>query len=148
MLAGFALGLVIAGVGVPRRLARQVFAITEGFLAPLFFVWLGASLDLTGLWAEPRFMLLGVVLGAGALIAHLATRLVGQPVSLGLLSSAQLGVPVAAVTVGTQSGLLSSAEAGAIIVGALITVVVATVSGGSASRRGLTTKPVELAEEH
>jgi Kef-type K+ transport system membrane component KefB len=136
MLAGFALGLVIAGVGEPRRLARQVFAITEGFLGPLFFVWLGASLDLTGLWAEPRYLLLGLALAAGALIAHLATRVVGQPVSLGLLSAAQLGVPVAAVTVGTQTGLLSSAEAGAVIVGALITVAVATVSGGSASRRG------------
>ncbi len=145
MLAGFALGLVIAGVGVPRRLARQVFAITEGFLGPLFFVWLGASLDLTGLWAQPRFMLLGLLLGGGALLAHLATRVVGQPVSLGLLSGAQLGVPVAAVTVGTQSGLLSSAEAGAVIVGALVTVVVATASGGFASRRGFTATQVEHA---
>ena len=147
MLAGFALGLVIAAIGVPRRLARQLFAITEGFLGPLFFVWLGASLDLTGLWAQPRYLLLGLVLGAGALIAHLATRIVGQPVSLGLLSGAQVGVPVAAVTVGTQSGLLSSAEAGAIIVGALITVAVATVSGGSAARRGFVVKPVEHADE-
>src|SRR5262249_15709888 len=31
MLAGFALGLVIASVGEPRRLARQLFGITEGF---------------------------------------------------------------------------------------------------------------------
>ena len=143
MLAGFALGLVIASVGVPRRLARQVFAITEGFLGPLFFVWLGASLDLTGLWAQPRFMLLGLLLGGGAVIAHLATTLVRQPVSLGLLSGAQLGVPVAAVTVGTQTGVLSSAEAGAVIVGALVTVVVATAGGGLAARRGLTARPAE-----
>ncbi len=147
MLAGFALGLVIAGVGVPRRLARQVFAITEGFLGPLFFVWLGASLDLTGLWAQPRFMLLGLLLGGGAVVAHLATRLVHQPISLGLLSGAQLGVPVAAVTVGTQSGLLSSAEAGAVIVGALVTVVVATASGGFAARRGFTAKSAQTVEK-
>jgi Kef-type K+ transport system membrane component KefB len=147
MLAGFALGLVIAGIGVPRRLARQVFAITEGFLGPLFFVWLGASLDLSGLWSEPRYLLLGFALGAGALIAHLATRLVGQPASLGLLSGAQLGVPVAAVTVGTQTGMLSSAEAGAVIVGALVTVVVATISGGAASRRGFTVVPAEAVEK-
>jgi Kef-type K+ transport system membrane component KefB len=146
MLAGFALGLVIAAIGVPRRLARQLFAITEGFLGPLFFVWLGASLDLTGLWAQPRYLLLGFVLGAGALLAHLTTRVVGQPVSLGLLSGAQLGVPLAAVTVGTQSGLLSAPEAGAIIVGALITVIVATLSGGSAARRGFVLKPAEHAE--
>src|SRR6185312_6987055 len=45
MLAGFALGLAISGVGEPRRLARQLFGITEGFFGPLFFVWLGASLE-------------------------------------------------------------------------------------------------------
>jgi hypothetical protein len=44
MLAGFALGLVVAMIGEPRRLARQLFGITEGFFGPLFFVWLGASL--------------------------------------------------------------------------------------------------------
>jgi Kef-type K+ transport system membrane component KefB len=44
MLAGFALGLVISAIGEPRRLARQLFGITEGFFSPLFFVWLGASL--------------------------------------------------------------------------------------------------------
>src|SRR6185312_14412481 len=42
MLAGFALGLVLAAIGEPRRLARQLFGITEGFFGPLFFVWLGA----------------------------------------------------------------------------------------------------------
>jgi hypothetical protein len=31
MLAGFALGLVIAVVGEPRRPARQLWGITEGF---------------------------------------------------------------------------------------------------------------------
>jgi len=45
MLAGFSFGLAVAGVGEPRRLAQQLFAVTEGFLGLLFFVWLGASLD-------------------------------------------------------------------------------------------------------
>ncbi|CAG7629698.1 hypothetical protein E143388_07192 [Rhodococcus opacus] len=35
MLAGFALGLVIAAVGEPRRLAKQLFSITEGFFGPV-----------------------------------------------------------------------------------------------------------------
>ncbi|ALO67279.1 hypothetical protein AS189_13180 [Arthrobacter alpinus] len=34
MLAGFSLGLAVADVGEPRWLARQLFAITEGFLGP------------------------------------------------------------------------------------------------------------------
>jgi Kef-type K+ transport system membrane component KefB len=43
MLAGFACGLAVAAVGEPRRLAKQLFALTDGFLGPLFFVWLGSS---------------------------------------------------------------------------------------------------------
>ena len=60
MLAGFALGLVFAAVGEPRRLARQLFGITEGFFSPLFFVWLGASLQVRELGSHPKFVLLGV----------------------------------------------------------------------------------------
>jgi Kef-type K+ transport system membrane component KefB len=59
MLAGFSFGLAVAGVGEPRRLAHQLFAVTEGFLGPLFFVWLGASLDLRELGRHPSFILLG-----------------------------------------------------------------------------------------
>src|ERR1035437_6439892 len=33
MLAGFVFGLAVAAVGEPRRLARQLFAVTEGFFA-------------------------------------------------------------------------------------------------------------------
>ncbi|MDT5017427.1 MAG: hypothetical protein QOD39_3587, partial [Mycobacterium sp.] len=66
MLAGFAFGLVAAAVGEPRRLARQLFGITEGFFGPLFFVWLGASLQVRELGQHPGLILLGVGLGVGA----------------------------------------------------------------------------------
>jgi Kef-type K+ transport system membrane component KefB len=137
LLAGFSLGLVTGGVGEPRRLARQLFGITEGFFGPLFFVWLGASLDLRELGQRPSYVGLGLLLGAGAIIAHLAPRVLGQPAPIGLLAAAQLGVPVAAVTVGTQQHLLSPAEASALLLGALVTIAVATVGGTLAVRAGL-----------
>ena len=152
MLAGFSLGLVTAAVGEPRRLAKQLFAITEGLFGPLFFVWLGASLDLRDLGHRPSFIGLGVLLGAGAVAAHLAvTRLATaglgaiptrQPASIGLLAAAQLGVPVAAATIGTQQGLLHRGEASALILGALITIVLAIVGGALAGRAG----PVQTAD--
>lgn len=122
MLAGFAFGLAVAAVGEPRRLARQLFALTEGFLGPLFFVWLGASLDVRSLAAHPRFVLLGLALGAGALVVHWAMRLTGQPFPQATLAAAQLGVPVAAATVGTQLHLLAPGEPAALVLGALITI--------------------------
>lgn len=134
MLAGFALGLAVAAVGAPRRLARQLFGVSEGFLGPLFFLWLGASLGLRDLGRHPTFILLGLLLGFGAIAVHAAMRVSGQPVALGVLASAQLGVPVAAATLGTQLHQLKPGEAAALMLGALMTVIASTASGGFASR--------------
>jgi len=135
MLAGFAYGVAVAAVGAPRRLAKQLFALTEGFLGPLFFIWLGASLNVRELALQPSLIGLGLLLGVGALLAHITMRLTGQPVSLGALACAQLGVPVAAATLATQLDLLGPGEAPAMILGALVTVAVATVAAGIFARR-------------
>ncbi|OBF47171.1 sodium:proton antiporter [Mycobacterium sp. 852002-50816_SCH5313054-b] len=135
MLAGFALGLVIALVGEPHRLARQLFGITEGFFSPLFFVWLGASLQVRELGSHPVLILLGIGLGLGAVLAHCAGRLLGQPLTLAVLSAAQLGVPVAAATIGTQGHLLVKGEASALMFGALLTIAGTSIAGALAARR-------------
>ena len=129
MLAGFSLGVAVTSVGEPRRLARQLFAVTEGFLAPLFFVWLGSSLDLRELGQHPSYILLGVVLGLAAVGCHAVARVTGQPWAVAGLASAQLGVPVAAVTLGTQLRLLKPGEPAALILGALVTIGAAAVAG-------------------
>lgn len=140
MLAGFALGLAVAAVGEPERLAAQLFGMTEGFFAPLFFVWLGASLSLSQLFGNPLMTLLGLALGVGALLAHAATRILGQSLPLGVLSAAQLGVPVAAATVGLQEKILQPGEASALILGALITVAAAGIAGSRHKSYQITTK--------
>jgi Kef-type K+ transport system membrane component KefB len=141
LLAGFSFGIVVAAVGEPRRLARQLFALTEGFLGPLFFVWLGASLDLRELGRHPALIGLGVALGAGAVAAHAAMRLTGQPLPAAMLTAAQLGVPVAAATIGSQSGALRPGEPAALLLGALVTIGVAVLSAGLAVRAGLVEPP-------
>jgi Kef-type K+ transport system membrane component KefB len=135
MLAGFAFGLAVAAIGEPRRLARQLFGITEGFLGPIFFVWLGASLDLSAVGDRPSLILLGVGLGLGSGLVHLVWAVRGQPLGLSLLASAQLGVPVAAATIGTSTGVLSAGEPAALLLGALVTVGFA-VLGANLVRRG------------
>jgi Kef-type K+ transport system membrane component KefB len=134
MLAGFALGLVIASVGEPRRLARQLFGITEGFFGPLFFVWLGASLHVRELGAHPKLILLGAALGLGAVLAHCVGRLLGQPITLAVLSAAQLGVPVAAATTGNKENPLVPGEGSALMLGALLTIASASIAGALAAR--------------
>jgi len=139
MLAGFAFGLAVTAVGEPRRLAKQLFALTEGFFSPLFFIWLGASLDLRAFGSHPGMIGLGVALGLAAAATHvLGGRILGQPIPLGLLACAQLGVPVAAATIGTQLGVLRPGEAAALMLGALVTIGLAVLGGGLAVRAGMT----------
>lgn len=137
MLAGFAFGLAVAAVGEPRRLARQLFGLTEGFLGPVYFVWLGAELNLRELGSHPSMILLAVALAVGAAIAHGLVRLVGQPLPLGMLATAQLGVPVAAATIGSQLGVLRPGEGSALMLGALLSIGIAVAGGGLAVRRGM-----------
>jgi Kef-type K+ transport system membrane component KefB len=135
MLAGFALGLVVGAIGEPRRLARQLFGISEGFFGPLFFVWLGASLQVRELGDRPWFILLAVALGVGAVLAHSAGVVLRQPLTLAVLSAAQLGVPVAAATLGTEEHLLAAGEPSALMLGALLTIAATSVAGTLAARR-------------
>ncbi len=74
MLAGFSFGIAVAAVGEPRRLARQLFALTEGFLGPLFFVWVGATLDLRELGQHPSYIALGILLALTGVTLTLLKR--------------------------------------------------------------------------
>ena len=127
MLAGFATGLAVAGVGEPRRVARQVFALTEGLFAPIFFVWLGSSLQLRDLLVHPAAMALGASLGLGAVAVHTLGAFTGQPWPIAVSTSAQLGVPVAAVAMGTSMHLLTPDEPPALLLSAIVTILAVTV---------------------
>ncbi|HYO86213.1 MAG TPA: cation:proton antiporter [Dermatophilaceae bacterium] len=127
MVAGFALGLAVARVGEPKRVAKQMFAITEGFAGPLFFIWLGASLNLHDVLDQPSALALGAVLGVAAVGVHALGVATGQPWSVAVMTCAQLGVPIAAVTVASAAGRLRAGEAAALLLGALVTVAVVTL---------------------
>lgn len=128
MLAGFATGLAISAVGVPHRLARQLFAISEGFFAPLFFIWLGATLDVRQVVSSPANLALFAALSAGTLLLHLVPRVFGQSWPQALMSSAQLGVPAAAVAIGTAAGALNGGQGAAILAAALVSIVATTLA--------------------
>lgn len=143
MLAGFVAGLVFAAIGEHNRVQHQLFAISEGFFAPIFFVWLGASLDLRNLASHPAAILLGLTLGLGALILHTVVGVASrQPWPLAGLTAAQLGVPVGAVALGSEAGLLHPGEGSALLLGAVVTIVGVAMLAGRA-RRTLGASPAQ-----
>jgi len=133
LISGFGLGLAIAANGVPHRLAKQLFAVSEGLFSPVFFVLLGASIDVSALWSSQQLILLAVVLGFGAILVHLASMVLGMRFSYALASSAQLGVPAAAINIGLAVHAITSGEAAAIMAGAVITLVTTAISAAMQS---------------
>jgi Kef-type K+ transport system membrane component KefB len=123
LLAGFGMGLVVAAIGGPKRLSTQVRGVAEGFFVPLFFVVLGARLDVSALFDHPNLLLVTVALIVLNLVIHafaaLATR---RPLSAGLIATAQLGVPAAVVQIGLQEQVITPALGAAITVAALATL--------------------------
>lgn len=60
--------------------------------------------------------------------------LTGQPLPVALITCAQLGVPVAAATIGTTSGVLAPHQSAGLLLGALITTAIVTTVAGAVSR--------------
>ena len=115
LLAGFVVGVMLATMGEPRRLAWQLIGVGEGFLVPLFFVLLGAKLDVRHLFERREDVLLAVAVVIGALVVHVvAARVARLPWSLGLLATAQVGVPAAVVNIGLATKFLTPGQGAAI----------------------------------
>jgi Kef-type K+ transport system membrane component KefB len=138
LIAGFGAGLMVASIGGPKRLSNEVLGIAGGFFIPLFFVVLGARLDLGGLLSDPGLLALaGALVALNVLVHLLAARIVRQPRSAGLVASAQLGVPAALVALGLPAHVLTPPQAAAIIVAALLSIVACSVGAlGLEHKRG------------
>ena len=131
LIAGFGAGVTVALIGGPKRLSTQVRGVAEGFFVPLFFVVLGAQLDLSGLFDDPAMIGLAAALVGLNVVDPPARR--GRDrrsVPAGLAATAQLGVPAAVAALGLSQHVISPVIATAIVASAL------REPGGLHRRRG------------
>jgi len=137
LVAGFAAGMLIARLREPERLALQLSGVANGFFVPVFFVLLGAELNLRALVEEPSRIGLALALAAAAVSAHVvAAAVTGRKPALatGLAASAQLGLPAAAAALGLGAHLLSPADAAALVAAGCLTLIPASLGGRMIAR--------------
>jgi Kef-type K+ transport system membrane component KefB len=128
LIAGFGAGLMVAVIGGPKRLSTQVRGIADGFFIPLYFVVLGARLDLGGLAQEPSMIALVAGLTALNVLIHMLAAVLSRGSIPGALAAtAQLGVPAAVASLGLSQHLLSPVSATAIVVSALLSLALSTL---------------------
>ncbi len=143
LVAGFGAGLMIAAIGGPKRLSTEVLGVAGGFFVPLFFVLLGARIDLRGIFQHPSMLALAIALAGATTVVHLlAARLTGQPPASGLLACAQLGVPAAVVALGLSERVITATQGAAIITAAMLSLLVCGAGAAlMASRQARATPP-------
>jgi Kef-type K+ transport system membrane component KefB len=147
LVAGFAAGIALRQFGEPHRLSLELTGLATGFFVPVFFVLLGATLDLRGLIASPSAIALAIGMAVAATVVHLVASIaVGRQQRLpsGLLASAQLGLPAAAAALGLFTGKLTPPIAAALVAGGLLTLIPATAGAILLSRAAPAASP-ELA---
>ncbi|HVS43668.1 MAG TPA: cation:proton antiporter [Candidatus Dormibacteraeota bacterium] len=138
LVAGFLAGMVIVRLREPDRLSLQLTGLGNGFFVPLFFVLLGAELDLRALFTSPSAIGLALALAAAAVLTHVIAALVvtrTRRVATGLAASAQLGMPAAAASLGLSTHILSPAVAAALVAAGCLTLIPATVGSLLLARR-------------
>ncbi len=142
LIAGFAVGLMAAWLGGPRRFSRQVTGVAQGLFVPLFFVVLGAKIDLRSIASEPSLVGLAASLVAlNVVIRLVVARLTHQPRGAALIATSQLGVPAAVVALGFQEHVISPGVGGAIISAALVTVALTAAGAALLGREAPATQP-------
>lgn len=145
LVAGFGAGVAVALLGGPKRLSTQIRGVADGFFIPLYFVTLGAQLDLDGLVRHPELIALAGALVVLNVAVHLAAAVLARVrLGAGLAACAQLGVPAATASLGLAEGVLSPEVATAIVAAAFVSLGVCTLGvellmdgGGGHSTRTL-----------
>jgi Kef-type K+ transport system membrane component KefB len=132
LVAGFLAGMLLVRLREGHRLEIQLVGVANGFLVPIFFVLLGARIDLRALAQSPAAIGVALAMATGAVVVHLAAAAVaGQErrIASGLAASAQLGLPAAAASLGLASHRLSPAIAAALVAAGCLTLIPASVGG-------------------
>jgi Kef-type K+ transport system membrane component KefB len=130
LVAGFVAGMILIRLREPGRLAVQLTGVANGFFVPLFFVLLGAELNLRALVTDPSRILLAIGLAAAAVVTHvIAARVRTRThfVATGLAASAQLGLPAAAASLGLSLRMLTPGDGAALVAAGCLTLIPATV---------------------
>lgn len=125
-LAGAVVSLILGSGG--EVLKEKLDVIGYGLLVPIFFIMVGANLDLRVLLRSPTAVPLIGILLLVVLITNLAGALFFLPLmkardslAYGLLMITRLSLTVAGASVGVQAGLISPATEAALIILSVLT---------------------------
>ncbi|HEU4964057.1 MAG TPA: monovalent cation:proton antiporter family protein [Bacilli bacterium] len=134
ILGAFLAGVIVALLGPKKQFVHQLNAFGYGFLIPIFFMMVGAKLDLPALVTDPQALVMLPLL----LVAFYLAKLVVIPilarhfswresVGTGLLLASKLSLVIAAAAIGREMNLLNATMETALVLSAVITTLVSPI---------------------
>ncbi len=132
ILGAFLAGMVISLIRSPEDtgLVHNLEAFGFGFFIPIFFILVGANLNLGALFSEPRYLLLlPVMLLVSMLVKGLPMLVMRKQFtwrevfSSGFLLNTHLSLEIAVVVIGERIGMVDAATSALIIFFSALTVV-------------------------
>lgn len=131
ILGAFLAGVIVSLLGPKKEFVSQLNAFGFGFLIPIFFVMVGAELDLISLMQDTRalimfpLLLLAFVLSK-SLVVFVYRKWFSwrESISSGILLTSTISLVIAAAAVGMDLGIISNTMNTALILAAAITVIV------------------------
>jgi Kef-type K+ transport system membrane component KefB/Trk K+ transport system NAD-binding subunit len=137
ILGAFLAGVIVSLTGPNKEFVHKLETFGYGFLIPIFFVMVGADLELGALLSEPSVLaLLPALLLCFYIAKMLPTLLIRkwynwrETVGAGLLLSANLSLVVAAAEVALKFGIISEVMRGALILVAVLSCFVSPILFG------------------
>lgn len=131
ILGAFLAGVIVSMLGPKKEFVSQLNAFGFGFLIPIFFVMVGAKLDLGSLVQDTRalimfpLLLLAFILSKGLLVLVFRKWFSWrESISSGVLLTSTISLVIAAAAVGMDLGIISNTMNTALILAASITVII------------------------
>ncbi|OYD08165.1 cation:proton antiporter domain-containing protein [Paludifilum halophilum] len=134
ILGAFLAGVILSLLSPKKEFVQQLNAFGFGFLIPVFFVMVGAELDLPGMFQDPQalsllpLLLIAFYLSKMVLIP-IFRRFFGRKESIGssLLLGSTLSLVIAAAKVGMDMGIINNTTNTALVLAAVVTVLTSPV---------------------
>jgi len=134
MVGGFLAGLTLSDMLSKRgKIRDSVFAISYGFLIPIFLLNLGMTTNMPALFAPGdalfTFLIVTTLMLSKSVSGFLGGRLVGfnsrASLGMGIITSAQMSTTLATASLGLQYGIFSEEILAALVVLSIISIVIA-----------------------
>jgi Kef-type K+ transport system membrane component KefB len=134
MVGGFLAGLTLSDMlSKQSKIKDRIFAVSYGFLIPIFLLNLGMTTNITTLFApEDAFFTLLIVASlmlSKSLSGYLGARLIGferkASLGMGVLTSAQMSTTLATASIGLQYGVFDEGLLASLVVLSIASILVA-----------------------